>query len=182
MAINPSNNVPDGFPTVGDPPFSSGGRDAAMAELEAAGFPRGSTIVISNEVQVWKKGTDVQKAASAGIHIPGMGKEEDKEWIQVYSVEARLFGWKFKRLWYYWDADAHQGDRIPIEEADRLYKALGKVLRVDGIAGGREPNGPVEGYHIDRPDALLALVESLKKANGERLRAERNRQARGSLQ
>lgn len=175
MALNPSNNVQNGFPTLGDPPFDSQARDAALAELEAAGFPRGSTVVSSREVKVWKEGTDAWRSSRAGVHFPGMGTEEDKEWIEVHSVEAELFGWQFSRAWYYWIAASTRGEPVTAEEAVRLDEALGSVLRVDGFAGGQRPIGPVGGYHIDRPDALAALVESLKKADDERREARKKK-------
>lgn len=175
MGLNPSNNVQNGFPTLGDPPFDSQARDTALIELEAAGIPRGCPVVTSREVQVWKEGSDAWKASRSGIHFPGMGTEDDKEWIQVHSVEAEMFGWKFHRAWYYWVASANQGESVPAEEAVRLDEALGNVLRVDGFAGGKRPTGSVRGYHIDRPDGLAALVESLKKADEERLEAWRKK-------
>jgi hypothetical protein len=178
MALNPSDNVQGGFPTLGDPPFNSSCRDIALAELEAAGAPRGSTIVTTREVQVWKEGTDAWKASRAGIHYPGMGGESDKEWIQVHEVTAELFGWKFSRAWYYWIACSARGEPINAQEAVRLDEAFGSVLRVDGFAGGQRPQGTVDSYHIDRPDALAALVESLKKTNDTRLE-EWKRRAEG---
>jgi len=171
MGLNPSNNVQHGFPTLGDPPFNSQCRDMALAELEAAGIPRGSSIVTTREVHVWKEGTDAWKSSRAGVHFPGMGTEEDKEWVEVHAVDAKAFGWLFSRSWYYWCATAEHGASIPPEEAIRLDEALGSILRVDGYAGGKRPTGEVGSYHIDRPDGLAALVESLMKADAERREA-----------
>lgn len=167
MGLNPSNNVQDGFPTLGDPPFSKEAKTTALAELEAAGIPRGSSVVTMREIQVWKEGSNAQRMASSGIHAPGMGTEEDKEWIRVYSVDAEAFGWKFRRAWYYWVASSHHGEPVPPEEAVRLDEMWGRVLRVDGFAGGKRPTGYVDDYHIDRPDGLAALVASLRKADHE---------------
>jgi hypothetical protein len=146
-----------------------------LVELEKAGFPRGSQIVTSREVQAWKEGTDAWKAARSGIHFSGMGTDEDKEWVEVYEVDAELHGWKFSREWYYWTAKASGGEPVPLEEAARLDEKLGGVLRVDGYAGGKRPQGPVSVYHIDRPDALAALVESIKRRREEAMAAWRER-------
>lgn len=175
MGLNPSNNVANGFPTLGDPPFDTVAKNTALLELVDAGFPRGSSIVITTEVQVWKEGTNAKEAARAGISFPGMGTKEDKEWFQVHSVEARVFGWHFSRAWYYWVASTDQGARIPADAAVRLDDMWGRVLRVDGYAGGKRPQGDVSNYHIDRPDALDALIRSLKKMDDERC-AELKRQ------
>jgi len=171
MALNPSNNVAGGFPTLGDPPFNGEARDVALGELAVAGFPRSSPVVTMREVQVWREGTDAWKTSRAGVHFPGMGTEEDKEWIKVHSVKAEVFGWAFSRSWYYWTAVTVNGESIPLEEAVKLDEALGSVLRVNGFAGGQRPQGDVGSYHIDRPDGLGALIESLKRLDDERREA-----------
>lgn len=175
MALNPSNNVADGFPTLGDPPFNTVAKETALMELVEAGVPRGSSSFTTSEVQVWKEGTNAWKTARSGISFPGMGTEEDKEWVQVHSVKAEVFGWEFSRSWYYWAAAMHNGAPIPLEEAVHLDNMWGQVLRVNGHGGGQRPTGTVGSYHIDRPDGLEALIGTLKRLDEERREAFRKK-------
>ncbi len=163
MGLCPSNDVSGGFPTLGDPPFGEAEHDLALAEL--AGLPRGSTIVTSREREVLKRGSERYKLAQVGITVGGLKKNvDDTEWVKLYTVEASAWGWRFHRAWYYWIAVAeNQRYFVPADTAMVLHERWGSVVRTDGFAGGKVPDGPVDSYHIDTPDGLAALIEVLKE-------------------
>jgi hypothetical protein len=171
MSLNPSNKLDKGlkgFPTLGDPPFEAECKDQAVAELRDAGFPRGTETVTMREVQAYSKDSEAHRLACSGIHIPGMAKPEDIEWVTVYDVEAKLYGWTFSRAWYYWRAKSDYFDRhIPEDVAKELNKTFRREIRVEGYGGGTDVTRPVSGYHIDTPRGLAKLVKLLKQQDEE---------------
>ncbi len=167
MGLNPSDQLAGGlkgFPTLGDPPFQEACKVLAIAELRNAGFPRGSETLISFECQVYKRGSEAANLAKAGISFPGMAEESDREWVWSYDVKAELYGWQFRRAWYYWSAHAVNRDYyIPVDVAEKFNQEFRHVVRVEGHGGGQDVRRPVEGYHVDTPQGLGALIELLKK-------------------
>jgi hypothetical protein len=171
MALNPSNRLDVGFkgyPTRGDPPFIEKCKDQATAELRDAGLPRGSETLTLCEREVYKQDSDAHKMASAGIHMPGMATPDDMEWVWLYSVEAKAYGYKFDRAWYYWIVRTKSKEHyIPQSAAEEFNEKFGKEVRVDGFAGGQDVRGDVSGYHVDTVRGLAALVEMLKKHDAD---------------
>lgn len=182
MGLNPSNRLEEGlkgFPTLGDPPFPEECKDMAVAELRAAGFSRGSETLTICEHEVYKEGSEPAKMASVGIHMPGMAKPDDIEWVALYDVNARLYGWKFRRAWYYWVAHADDSIHyIPKDVAREFNQTFRLETRVQGYAGGQEVHRPVDLYHVDTPRGLLALMGLLRKQYGE-IRHQQLARARG---
>jgi len=169
MGINPSNRLNEGlkgFPTLGDPPFSVACKDQAVAELRAAGVPRGSETITMMEREIYKEGARPVQLANAGISMPGMSTPEDVEWAWLYKVEADFGYWKFRRAWYYWvvytEDDAYEYD-IPTQTAWDFNERLGREARAEGFAGGTDVNGPVSFYHVDTPRGLAELVKIIKQ-------------------
>ena len=175
MGLNPSNRLDGdlkGFPTLGDPPFSAKCKDAAVAELRAAGFPRGSETLTLTEHKVYKEGSKAHQMASAGVHVPGMAGPDDTEWVWVYVVEAKLHFWKFYRAWYYWVAEACNSDYyIPKDIAHAFNQTFRLDARVEGFAGGQDVRSGVSSYHVDTPVGLDALMLLLKERE-RKVRAE----------
>ena len=162
------------FPTLGEPPFPDDGKDTAIAELRAAGFPRGAETLTSCEREVYKEGTKAREMARAGIHVPNMAGPDDTEWVWMHSVEVRLYGWKFRRAWYYWAARAESVDyHVPEDLARRFNEEYKLQVRVEGFAGGQDVRNPVGAYHIDTPSGLVALVGMLKKLYEESVQKRR---------
>jgi hypothetical protein len=183
MGLNPSNRLDKdlkGFPTLGDAPFPEGCKNEAVAELRAAGFPRGSETLTMREKQVYKEGSDPDKMARCGIHMPGMAKPDDIEWASLYSVKAELYGWKFSRAWYYWVCRSDWGSEYDIPEtvAEELNKEFRREIRVTGYAGGTDVRGPVDSYHVDTPRGLAKLIEILKERK-EAIREEERKKYGG---
>ena len=81
-------------------------------------------------------------------------------------IEGELFGWKFRRAWYYWMAS---GPGIPFEAATKLHETNGKSVRVNGNCGCPSPaeqgGGPVTSYHVDNQDGLNALAVTIRSLN-----------------
>ncbi len=79
-------------------------------------------------------------------------------------VMGQLGPWGFKRAWYYWVAT---GPGIPPIEAEALHEKHGKVVRVDGHCCAPSPLEWFKGfavghYHVDAPEGLTALAETIK--------------------
>ncbi|HEC72403.1 MAG: hypothetical protein ACTSW7_01490 [Candidatus Thorarchaeota archaeon] len=164
MGLNPSNNVKKGFPTLGDPPFPTECKDKAVKELIAAGFPRGSWSLTTEEIEIYEPGSEADQLARSGIHIPSIAKESPTIWTSVHKVIAELYGWKFSRAWYYWRASAKYKEHfIPEVIAHEFNETFFTEARVEGFAGGKKVSGPVDSYHIDTPNGFKALIELLKQ-------------------
>ena len=60
--------------------------------------------------------------------------------------------------------------RLPFEHAAALNREFGKVVRVDGYAGGREAvdRGGVSSWHVNTDLGLYKLREALDGAFGPR--------------
>ena len=75
-----------------------------------------------------------------------------------------LYGWGFKRNWYYWVAD---GPGIPLEAAEALHATHGQQVRVMGHCGCPSPREYLHGfacgkYHVDSPEGLKALADTIR--------------------
>lgn len=80
------------------------------------------------------------------------------------SVMGVLHGWTFKRAWYYWTAE---GPGIENDAAERLHATHGREVRVAGHCGCPSPTEWFKGlavgsYHVDTPDGLKALADTIK--------------------
>ena len=80
------------------------------------------------------------------------------------SVQGVLHGWCFKRCWYYWTAE---GPGIEVEAAENLHAIHGKEVRVAGHCECPSPREWFKGlacghYHIDTPEGLKALADTIK--------------------
>lgn len=80
------------------------------------------------------------------------------------SVVGVLYGWQFKRAWYYWIAE---GPGIEWAAAEALHAKHGNVVRVNGHCGCPSPTEWFKGlavghYHVDTPDGLKALADTIK--------------------
>lgn len=155
------------FPSLGDPPFPAECRDVAVAELRAAGIPRGAEKVTACEVEVLAKGSDAERLASAGVCIPSAVAAAPKEWVTVYRISAEAFGWNFSRAWYYWVAKTSDE---PVSKADAaaLHERFGQEVRVYGSCACPEPVRDVDSYHIDTPAGLAAFVEVIRRSHEAR--------------
>lgn len=179
MGLNPSCNLDEGlkgFPVLGDPPFRSDARDAALKELMDVGLPRGSTTVTTKEVEVYKEGSKAEQLGRAGIYIPSAAAESETEWVEVHQVKGKAFGWTFFRAWYYWVCEAEDSKTVlPKTVAEKLNAEHRRDVRVTGYAGGQDVDGPVGLYHVDTPVGLAALVAVLQQRHEER-EAKRRRE------
>jgi hypothetical protein len=75
-----------------------------------------------------------------------------------------LYGWQFRRAWYYWIAE---GDGIPLEDAEKLHKDFGTQVRVEGHCGCPSPlewkkGAPITSYHVDTKEGLKALAQTIR--------------------
>lgn len=174
MAINPSCNLADGlkgFHNLGDPPFILHRKDEALADLQKAGFPRGSWFVTQREVSRYREDSEAAQLARVGIMIPQISRQSPREWVTVYDVAAKLFGWKFSRAWYYWIAEVQYENAeygIPVGLAEDFHSVYGKEVRVAGHCGCPSPKEWYKGkpcicYHVDTPRGFEALVQLLKR-------------------
>ena len=78
-------------------------------------------------------------------------------------------GWGFSRNWYYWVA---KGPGIPPKYAKELHAKEGKACRVEGHCGAPDPieychGFAVGSYHVDTPEALKALADTIKQIRDE---------------
>jgi hypothetical protein len=88
-----------------------------------------------------------------------------------YTLTGKLAEWNFSRAWYYWIANAKSG--LPRTIATELHKReypkkeqfeiYGKVIRVEGYAGGIPPTRSVKSYHIDSQEGLNVLAETIRR-------------------
>jgi hypothetical protein len=101
----------------------------------------------------------------AGIDV------EKHNWIGLRNREVKTFvagscgPWWFDRAWYYWIAG---GPGIPPQFANELHEKYGKVVRVDGDCSCPSPYERFKGfavghYHVDTPEGLKALADTIKK-------------------
>ena len=97
------------------------------------------------------------------------GIEPHSLYLHGGEVQTKIFGflgpWKFTRAWYYWIAE---GDGIPPDIAEELYKTHGKVVRVGGHCGCLSPHEWFKGfavghYHVDTPEGLKALADTIQQ-------------------
>lgn len=75
-----------------------------------------------------------------------------------------LYGWGFKRAWYYWVAD---GPGIPPDVAEYFHQTWGQEVRVAGHCGCPSPiewfhGFAVGSYHIDTQAGLNAFANLLR--------------------
>jgi len=116
------------FPNLGDSPFREEGVKTAMAELMAAGVPRGAIHGEWCEVGILSSGS--------------------KEWVRHYDVQAKLLApfdaayrrthaaaYEFRRKWYYWVVHGP----VPKAAAEEIYATtIGQAsVRADGHCGAR---------------------------------------------
>ncbi|KKK50896.1 hypothetical protein LCGC14_3120430 [marine sediment metagenome] len=91
------------------------------------------------------------------------------------EVPARIFGgldplgWSFNRAWYYWIA---KGPGIPPSYAAELHRQHGRDVRVDGHCLAPSPLEWCKGfavgmYHVDTPEGLKALADTIKLVHAE---------------
>ena len=88
-------------------------------------------------------------------------------------VIGELFGWRFRRAWYYWVAE---GPGIPVEFATPLHEAQGKSVRVEGDCSCPSPmehskGRPIFSYHVDNQDGLNALALTIVEATAKGVEA-----------
>lgn len=172
--MNPSCNLAEGlqgFRNLGDPPFTSERKAVALAELLAAGLPRGSSSVTTKEAEVYRPDSEAAELDASGISLPDACARSETMWIETHEVTAKAFGWNFRRAWYYWVC-ATDDCPVPAAVAAELHAHHGQSVRTDGYAGGRVPDGDVASYHVDTPAGFKILVDLLKLAH-DRRRAER---------
>lgn len=107
----------------------------------------------------------VQRELSlAGINI---AQGERSEGEVPYSITGKLGAWDFIRAWYYWMANAEDGNGLPLEVAIKLHKrkypnegedsprTYGKVIRVAGDCGCPHPRG--HARFLDSENRLLVF-------------------------
>jgi len=110
--------------------------------------------------EVFKEGTQGYKMGRAGIRMPYEGEENDIETIEVASVTAEAYGWKFYRAWYYWVCGT-KTNPIPEAQAKALNAKWREQVRFDGFAGGKDADGPGDSYHVDTMEGLRALLAAI---------------------
>lgn len=81
------------------------------------------------------------------------------------SVQGHLYGWTFKRAWYYWTVD---GPGLDVEAAEELHERFGQEVRVAGHCGCPTPREWYKGfavtnYHIDTAEGLKALADVIRR-------------------
>lgn len=103
---------------------------------------------------------ELENAGIEAIKLPFKGKDEVRT-----KVVGSLYGWVFRRAWYYWMAE---GPGIELEAAERLHATHGKVVRVAGHCGCPSPKEWYKGlacgdYHVDTQEGLKALADTIKE-------------------
>ena len=135
-----------------------------MSELNKT-FPN----VASSEHSEDLDNTLAKELEAAGIEVLRMLSP-----IRHPEVKTKVVGgvkwWSFERQWYYWSA---KGPGIPPDIAEELHSRFGKEVRVDGHCGCPSPTEWFKGfavgrYHIDTPEGLLALAETIKAIGAAR--------------
>lgn len=80
------------------------------------------------------------------------------------TIAGSLYGWSFKRAWYYWVA---KGPGLPPYHAHLLHQQFGKEVRVDGHCGCPSPlewygGFACNNYHVDTQRGLNALAAMIR--------------------
>lgn len=118
---------------------------------------------------------DILRAELKAAGIPTLQESEGKppEYLADFlrrssgevktSVMGVLHGWQFKRNWYYWIAE---GPGIEWAAAEALHATHGRAVRVNGHCGCPSPTEQYKGlavgnYHVDSPDGLKALADTI---------------------
>jgi len=100
---------------------------------------------------------------AAGIHIAALPERYGEPHS---TIAGELFGWEFRRAWYYWIVI---GPGLPFDVATKLYEAYGKSVRVNGHCGcpspAEEGGVPVTSYHVDNQEGLNALAATIISLN-----------------
>lgn len=122
-----------------------------------------------------------QELAAAGIEVYDFKVDPNRGHGEVpFCHIGHLGGWFFRRAWYYWVVARMSSNRsvvLPFEYADPLHQSHGKSVRVAGHCGApapREQYPPTHGclgvemYHVDTPDGLKALADTIRKWSAER--------------
>jgi hypothetical protein len=118
---------------------------------------------------------DIDDIVSAELAAAGIGIRDLGEWFKAHSGEVRtgIIGccgpWTFRRAWYYWIAT---GPGLPPVYANALHETHGRQVRVDGHCGCPSPlewhkGFAVGQYHVDTPDGLKALADTLKRCSSD---------------
>ena len=119
---------------------------------------------------------EILRAELKAAGIPTLQEDADKppeffaELLREQSGEVKtsvmgvLHGWTFKRAWYYWTAE---GPGIEVTAAEALHATHGQQVRVAGHCGCPSPTEWFKGlavgdYHVDTPDGLKALADTIK--------------------
>jgi hypothetical protein len=119
---------------------------------------------------------DILRAELKAAGIPTMQEAEGKppefmaDLLRSTSGEVKtsvigcLHGWTFKRAWYYWMCS---GPGIEVAAAERLHAEHGRTVRVGGHCGCPSPREWFKGlacghYHVDSPEGLKALADTIK--------------------
>lgn len=89
-----------------------------------------------------------------------------------YTLTGALYGWTFRRQWYYWVAETREGYGIPRAEAEALNARWFDVVRVAGMGSGAQVEkwlrrGTINSYHIDTPAGLRAFAKLLRTGPAE---------------
>lgn len=105
---------------------------------------------------------ELEAAQIEVIHMPQYYRERHPEMRTV--IIGGLYGWTFKRQWYYWDAE---GPGIEFLAAEELHQQFGSEVRVDGHCMCPSPgewfNGLACGhYHVDTQRGLNALADTIR--------------------
>ena len=101
---------------------------------------------------------------AAGINVEKYEFFRSRNTEVKSAIMGSLHGWTFERAWYYWVC---KGPGIEVEAAERLHKAIGQEVRVDGHCGCPSPREWFHGlacghYHVDTPAGLKALADTIK--------------------
>lgn len=171
MGLKPSCNDVDGkgLPVLGDPPFECDLAEVAREEIRSV-IPE-ADLKFGGEVgerEQFRAGTKGWTMGRAGVSMYYEGQEADIEVVATEEVEAEAYGWKFRRLWYYWACRADKEEHaLPKERAVVLNAEWGRQVRFDGFAGGKHVDGPGGHYHVDTLAGLRALVDAIREGARE---------------
>jgi len=149
------------FPNLGDGPRTFEQTNIAIMEISTA-FPEATFILSGEQRNVYKVGTEAYNQAMVGMWGFCKVTPDDIERVTLYHIRANAFGWVFMRAWYYWFA---QGPAIRESVARDFNEKWGEQVRVDGFAGGQNVTGPVDSYHIDTVEGLMAFAELIRNSH-----------------
>ena len=116
---------------------------------------------------------DIDDALIAELRAAGIGPVSMNLFKQDHEVSTTVRGyltcWSFQRAWYYWIA---KGSGIPLEYAIPLHERYGKAVRVEGHCDCPHPLEYLGGfavgmYHVDTPQGLKALADTLRQIRRE---------------